>query len=61
MAWLAWPVPTALTEEAQVNRVKITHDVPGIRYSTWSLIAVGHNLHGQKDGTWEAKVMTRMA
>ena len=25
-----------------------------------SLIAVGHNLHGQKDSTWQAEVMMRM-
>ena len=37
-----------------MNRAKITHNVHGIRHSTY-------DLHGQKDGTRQAEVMMRMA
>ena len=40
--------------------MKILHNIHGIRHAFWSLIAVGHNLRGQKDGNWQTKVMTQM-
>ena len=33
--------------KAWVIKAKILHDVHGICHFAWSLIAVGHNLHGK--------------
>ena len=41
-----------------MNEAEILHNIHRIRHSAWSLINMGHNLRGQKDGTWQAEVMT---
>ena len=49
-----------IVRKALVNKAKILHNIHGIYHSVCSLIYVGHNLHGQKDSTWQAKAMTQM-
>ena len=44
-----------------MNQAKILHNIHGIRHSSYSLIAVEHDLRGPKDGTWQAEVIMQMA